>query len=94
LALLVVVAAPVGGVPGMRQVVAQAAAWELHVIKQVVTAEVCASRIFALFSWSEAPGADTLAANASTAQQINRTANRLVRRAMTASPRRCRTRLS
>jgi hypothetical protein len=46
LALLVVVAAPVGAVPGTRHVVWHVAAWELHVIMQLVTVDVCASRIF------------------------------------------------
>ena len=46
LALPVVVAALVGGVPGTRQVAWQVAACALHVIMQVVTADVCAKRIF------------------------------------------------
>jgi len=37
-----VVAAPTGGVPGIRQVVRQFAACELHDIMQFVTLEVCA----------------------------------------------------
>ena len=45
-ALLVVVAAPVGGVPGTTQAVWHVAAWELQVIMQFVVVEVCASRIF------------------------------------------------
>jgi hypothetical protein len=45
LALLPVVAAPVGAVPGTRHVVWQVAACELHVIMQLVTFEVCATRI-------------------------------------------------
>lgn len=45
LALLPVVAAPVGGVPGTRHVVWQVAACELQAIMQFVTAEVCARRI-------------------------------------------------
>jgi hypothetical protein len=45
-ALLVVVAAPVGAEPGTTHAVWQVAAWELHVIMQLVTVEVCASRIF------------------------------------------------
>jgi hypothetical protein len=44
-ALLPVVAAPVGVVPGMRHVVWQDAACELHAIMQLVTIEVCATRI-------------------------------------------------
>jgi len=40
-----VVAAPIGGVPGIRQVVWQFAAAELHAIMQFVTAELCARRI-------------------------------------------------
>ena len=47
LALLPAVAAPVGGVPGMRQVVWQLAACELHDIMQFVTLEVCAMRVLA-----------------------------------------------
>ena len=46
LALLVVVAALVGGVPGTKQVVWQLAACELQAIIQLVTVEVCAMRIF------------------------------------------------
>jgi hypothetical protein len=45
LALLPVVAAPVGCEPGIMHVVWQLAAWELHNIMQFVTFEVCASRI-------------------------------------------------
>jgi hypothetical protein len=45
LALLPVVAAPVGGVPGTTHVVWQVAACELQAIMQLVTAEVCARRI-------------------------------------------------
>jgi hypothetical protein len=45
LALLPVVAALVGGVPGTRQVVWQFAAWELHAIMQLVTVDVCAMRM-------------------------------------------------
>jgi hypothetical protein len=45
LALLPVVAAPVGCEPGMMHVVWQLAAWELHNIMQFVTFEVCARRI-------------------------------------------------
>jgi hypothetical protein len=45
LALLPVVAAPVGCEPGIMHVVWQLAAWELHTIMQFVTFEVCARRI-------------------------------------------------
>jgi hypothetical protein len=48
LALPVMGAAPVGGVPGTTQVAWHVAACELHAIMQFVTAEVCASRIFAV----------------------------------------------
>ena len=41
-ALLVVVAESIGGVPGTRQVVWQLAACALHSIMQLVTVEVCA----------------------------------------------------
>ncbi|MGB6537905.1 MAG: hypothetical protein WBF58_18295 [Xanthobacteraceae bacterium] len=44
MALLVEVAAPVGGVPGITQAVWQLAACELQLIMQVVTTEVCANR--------------------------------------------------
>jgi hypothetical protein len=44
-ALLVVVADAVGGVPGTTHPVWQFAAWALQVIMQFVTVEVCASRI-------------------------------------------------
>ena len=44
-ALLVVVAAPSGGVPGTTHAAWQDAAWELHVIMQVVVIDDCASRI-------------------------------------------------
>jgi hypothetical protein len=43
-ALLVEVAAPVGGVPGTTQAAWQVAACELQLIMQVVVADVCASR--------------------------------------------------
>lgn len=78
LALLVVVAAPVGAVPGTRQVVWHAAACELHTIMQVVTAEVCASRIF--------PAADATPANPSIAEQSDKTARKIANRRMNASP--------
>jgi hypothetical protein len=45
LALLPVVAAPVGGVPGIKHAVWQFAACELHAIMQFVTFEVCAMRV-------------------------------------------------
>jgi hypothetical protein len=45
-ALLVAVAAPVGGVPGTRHVVWQFAAWELQLIMQFVVVELCARRNF------------------------------------------------
>jgi hypothetical protein len=44
-ALLVVVAEAVGGVPGTTHPVRQFAAWALQFIMQFVTVEVCASRI-------------------------------------------------
>ena len=46
MALPPAVAAPVGGVPGIRHVVWQVAACELHAIMQLVTIELCATRIF------------------------------------------------
>jgi hypothetical protein len=45
LALPAVVAAPVGAAPGITHVVWQLAACELHAIMQLVTVEVCATRI-------------------------------------------------
>lgn len=45
-ALLVVVAAAAGAVPGTRQAVWQFADRALQLIMQLVTVEVCASRIF------------------------------------------------
>lgn len=78
MALLVVVAAPVGAVPGTRQLDWHAAACELHVIMQVVTAEVCASRIF--------PVADATLANPTLAELIDKTASKTAKRRMSASP--------
>jgi len=60
-ALLVVVAAVVGGVPGMRQLLWQAAACALQIIMQVVTAELCAAH-----------GAMAASMNAGTSQSIAR----------------------
>jgi len=77
-ALLVAVAAPVGGVPGTRHVVRQVAAWELHVIMQLVTVEDCASRIF--------PRADAADPKAPTAEPTIRTANRLAHRRIDCLP--------
>ena len=65
-ALLVVVAALVGAVPGTTQVVWQAAACELQVIMQSVVAEDCAKWIFL-------PAGAALAKPA-TAATANRTA--------------------
>ena len=73
-ALLVVVAAAEGGVPGTIQPVRQLAAWALQVIMQFVAVEVCASRIFA-------SAANTLGATA----LIAATARRIARPRMTAS---------
>jgi hypothetical protein len=47
LALPLAVAAPVGGVPGIKHVVWQDAACELHPIMQLATIEVWARRILA-----------------------------------------------
>jgi hypothetical protein len=74
LALLVVVAAPVGGVPGKMQAVWQVAAWELHVIMQLVTVDVCASRIL------------PLSAAAMVGPPINKAVQTIASRRMTASP--------
>ena len=65
-ALLVVVAALVGAVPGTTQAVWQVAACELQAIMQFVTVEVCAKRIF--------PLADAVLAKPATATTPNRTA--------------------
>jgi hypothetical protein len=78
LALLVVVAAPVGAVPGTRQLLWHAAACELQTIMHVVTAEVCASRIFA--------AADAAPANPSLAAPSDKTANTIAKCRMSASP--------
>jgi hypothetical protein len=65
-ALLVVVAALVGAVPGTTQAVWQVAACELQVIMQFVTVEVCAKRIF--------PAAAAPLAKPATATTASRTA--------------------
>jgi hypothetical protein len=65
-ALLVVVAALVGAVPGTTQAVWQVAACELQAIMQFVTAEVCARRIF--------PPADASLPKPATARIANTTA--------------------
>ena len=69
LALLVVVAALVGGVPGTRQFVWQAADCELQVIMQVVTAEFCARRIFSACATPAEAAMMHPAANASVANR-------------------------
>jgi hypothetical protein len=58
-ALLVVVAAAVGGVPGTTQMVRQFAAAALQIIMQFVTVEVCASLIL---PWAKAACAAMLIA--------------------------------
>jgi hypothetical protein len=65
-ALLVVVAALVGAVPGTTQVVWQVAACELQAIMQFVTVELCAKWIFS--------PADAAVAKPATATTANRTA--------------------
>ena len=55
--MLPIVAAPVGAVPGMRHVVWQDAACELHDIMQLVTIEVCATRSFPAACPAECPSA-------------------------------------
>jgi hypothetical protein len=65
-ALLVVVAALVGAVPGTTQAVWQAAACELQAIMQFVTVKLCAKRIF--------PAADASLAKPATATTAKRTA--------------------
>lgn len=77
LALLVVVAAPRGGVPGMTQLVWQFAACELQSIMQFVVVDVCASRIFA--------AADAAAPSPSAAATSKMTANTIADRRMTDS---------
>ena len=70
LALLVVVAAPVGGVPGTTQDAWQVAACELQVIMHVVVVEVCASRI--PLSLAPAGAAVDSAAAAKTIKSISK----------------------
>jgi hypothetical protein len=65
-ALLVVVAALVGAVPGTTQAVWQVAACELQAIMQFVTVKVCTRRIFS--------PADASLAKPATATTANRTA--------------------
>jgi hypothetical protein len=57
---------PTGGAPGTKQAAWHVAACELQVIMQVVVAEDCAKRIFAL--------AETSVANPAIASTANRTA--------------------
>jgi hypothetical protein len=78
LALLVVVAAPVGGAPGVRHVVWQVAACELQTIMHVVVVEVCAKRIL--------PAADAALASAATAKPATKTTHRTVDQRITALP--------
>jgi hypothetical protein len=66
-ALLVVVAAPIGAVPGLMHVVTQVAAVELQLIMQLVRFELCASRIF--------PAAFAAAAVPANVAPIHSTAN-------------------
>jgi hypothetical protein len=82
LALLVVVAAPVGGVPGIRHVVSHDAACELHVIMQLVTVEVCANRIF--------PAALATPVVSTVAAPSAKTKSSVTDRRMIASPSHCR----
>jgi hypothetical protein len=65
-ALLVVVAALAGAVPGTTQAVWQVAACELQAIMQFVTVELCAKRTFS--------PADASLAKPATATTANRTA--------------------
>ena len=53
LALPLAVAAPVGGVPGIKHVVWQDAACKLHPIMQLATIEVWATRILAAANATE-----------------------------------------
>jgi hypothetical protein len=76
LALPAATATPVGSVPGTRHVVWQVAAWELHSIMQLVTVDVCASRILA---------AAAALTNPSVAELIDSIANRIASRCMDAS---------
>ena len=86
LALLVVVAAPVGGVPGTKHVVWQEAACELHAIMQLVTLEVCANRIF--------PAALAAPTVPSIVVPSPKTPSSITERRMIASPSNCRELLS
>lgn len=76
MALPVVVAAPVGALPGTTQPVWQVAACELQAIMQFVTVEVCANRIVA---------AKALPPNPST-PTANPNANSIAHRRMTTFP--------
>ena len=78
LALLLVVAAPVGGTPGTTHVVWQVAACALQTIMQFVVVEVCARRI--------APRADAAPVSAALASTAMKIANRTADRRMTALP--------
>ncbi len=77
LALLVVVAAPVGGTPGTTHVVWQVAACALQTIMQFVVVEVCARRM---------PRADAAPVSAALASMAMKIANRTADRRMTALP--------
>jgi hypothetical protein len=70
-ALLVVVAALVGAVPGTRQVVWHVAACELQAIMQLVTIEVCAKRIFSPADASPAKPATATMANTTAKHRMS-----------------------
>jgi hypothetical protein len=63
LALLVVVAAPVGAVPGTTQALWQLAACELQLIMQLVVVELCASRVVLFPLAAEATAVNAPSAN-------------------------------
>jgi hypothetical protein len=70
-ALLVVVAALVGAVPGTTQAVWQAAACELQAIMQLVVVELCAKRIFSAAAAPPAQPATTIAANTTAKHRMS-----------------------
>jgi hypothetical protein len=65
------VAAPIGALPGTKQFVPHAAAWELHSIMQVVTAELCAFAVL-----PKASAAQTAAKHSTRANNCRMTASR------------------
>ena len=73
MALLVVVAALVGGVPGTTHAVWQLAACALHTIMQFVVVEVCASRMPVFLFPAGAPDAKPTIVSAAKRMMMART---------------------